>query len=225
MQRQVTLIEHWFAIIIHPLLKLEGALDERAFDDDFVLGSPSLVLARRAFFSSPPTAPALPSVLFLRPSPGRSPERLSRPLCLAFAFLVVGAIPPPLEEPSSSPPPPPPVPPTASPPRPPPESPASPSFARFFFDAVAAAASVAAVSSSSAAVLALASSFCCCRRLRRSRFDGSFSLSSPSGRRMVPPVFMASTRNKCSITRSDAAQQKLRHAVAAKRKAVWIQIG
>jgi hypothetical protein len=50
-------------------------------------------------------------------------------------------------------------------------------------------------------------------------------LSSPSGRRMVPPVFMASTRNKCSITRSDAAQQKLRHAVAAKRKAVWIQIG
>ena len=79
--------------MIHPLLKLEGALDERAFDDDFVLGSPSLVLARRAFFSSPPTAPALPSVLFLRPSPGRSPERLSRPLCLAFAFLVVGAIP------------------------------------------------------------------------------------------------------------------------------------
>ena len=71
--------------MIHPLLKLEGALVERAFDDDFVLGSPSLVLARRAFFSSPPTAPALRSVLFLRPSPGRSPERLSRPLCLAFA--------------------------------------------------------------------------------------------------------------------------------------------
>ena len=43
-----------------PLFKLEGALGERAFDDDFVLGSPSLVLARRAFFSSPPTAPALP---------------------------------------------------------------------------------------------------------------------------------------------------------------------
>ena len=59
-----------------PLFKLEGALGERAFDDDFVLGSPSLVLARRAFFSSPPTAPALPSVLFLPPSPGRSPERL-----------------------------------------------------------------------------------------------------------------------------------------------------
>ena len=59
-----------------PLFKLEGALGERAFDDDFVLVSPSLVLARRAFFSSLPTAPALPSVLFLPPSPGRSPERL-----------------------------------------------------------------------------------------------------------------------------------------------------